>query len=248
MPKKEGYIAPESGEVVDGSGNLVKNLSDKVAESESRDIQIPRKFLQKLSLLEPEKQERYLSKLLKEHQSKNVRVSVNKLEEALHYLKHTRGYHPSLVEDLLQRDIDYGNPQLKRMVQGIAHRAEEAKGQYIKLPRKDLLKVAKLAPEKQEEKLKDYLTKDQGKYVEVSREQLIDALEHLQAEKRKYMSPLERLAYRGTALLLVMIAVGLIGAPTITGFAVSSAVWPWSVRIPFAMLSLLTAGYLFVRK
>ncbi len=244
----EGYRSPDSGKVVEGSGELIKELSKEIADSEEPCLKIPRGDLKKLLELEPEKQERILERYLANHKGKYVKIPVKTVEDTLHHLKHTKGYDPSLLEGLLQKDINYETPQSKRFVQNLAHQVEEAKGDYIKISRNELRKAAKLDPLKQEKRIKEYLAEGQSKYVEIPREELLQTLGHLQEKRGHYMSPLERLAYRGTALLLVMIAVGLIGAPAITGFAVSSAVWPWSIRVPLAMLSLSTAGYLFVRK
>ncbi len=244
----EGYKSPDSGRVLGGAEELIKELSREVVESEEPSLKISRRDLKKLLELEPEKQERILENYLAHHKGGYVKIPVKTVEDTLHHLKHTKGYKPSLVENLLQKDINYETPQSKRFVQNLAHKVEQAKGNSIKISRKDLKKAAALNPLKQEKEIKGYLTKGQSEYVEVPREEMLHILEHLQEQRGQYMSPLEKLAYRGTALLLVMISVGIIGSPTVTGFAVSSTVWPWSIRVPLAILSLLTAVYLFVRE
>lgn len=242
---EEGYRSHGDGEVVHGSGEVVKDISEKVAKSEGLYAKIPRKKYLKLLELEPEKQEKELRRYLLRYGGKDVNVPIRELEEALHHVRHTSGYQPSLVESILERDIKYGSPESKKLVQDLACKLEHSKGEYLNLSRKDLKKAAKSNPLKQEKKLKEYLSKGLGEYVKVSREDILGTLEHLQGERGYHMSPLEKLAYRSTAVLSLVAAVWFFGAPAMTGFAVSSTAGLGSFRVLMALVFLLTSGYCF---
>ena len=147
----------------------------------------------------------------------------------------------------MQKDIKYETPEAREHIQHLAQQlGEESKAETIKVARKELREIAKLSPDKQERKLEGYLQKNQSKYIEVPRDQMVYVLEHLKSERGHVMSPLEKMAYRSTAVILLGVAVGLMSFGSFTGFAVSSGVDATVYKLPVIVVLLGSSAIFFL--